>query len=109
MDAFTGWPLVWQAKKGGTAEELKQHLQDAFCTYGIPELLTSDGGPQYTSIIIRDFLEKWGVKHRITAAYNPHANMRAETGVKSMKRILMECVTKGDGLTGENAKKALME
>ena len=35
--------------------------------------------------------------------------MRAETGVKSMKRILREACTKGDGLQGEHARIALME
>ena len=109
VDAFSSWPIVYEATRGGSADELKEKLMECFSTYGIPEQLTSDGGPQYTSHLIRDFLRSWGVKHRICSAYNPHANMRAETGVKSMKRILREACTRGDGLTGERARIALME
>ena len=109
VDAFTSWPIVYAAKRGGTADELKEKLQECFSTYGIPENLTSDGGPQYTSHIVRDFLASWGVKHRICSAYNPHSNMRAETGVKSMKRILREAITRHDGLDGERARIAVME
>ena len=109
MDAFTAWPIVYAAKRGGTADELKERLQECFTTYGIPESITSDGGPQYTSHVVRDFLHSWGVRHRICSAYNPHSNMRAETGVKSMKRILREAITRGDGLEGERARIAVME
>ena len=30
----------------------------------------------------------WGVRQRVSTAYNPHANLRAETAVKSMKRLI---------------------
>ena len=109
VDAFTGWPLIWQAKRGGTAEELQASLRDAFTTYGIPERLTSARGPQYTAIETRQFLKSMGVTHRICSAYNPHSNMRAETGVKSMKRILQDSLVQGEGLEGEKAKMALLE
>ena len=38
---------------------------------------------------MEDFLARWGVDHRISADYNPHSNLRAETGVKTAKRTLM--------------------
>ena len=109
VDAFSGFPFVYEAAHGGTAEELKKHLMDCFTTYGIPEELMSDGGPQYTSGTISQFLKDWGVRHRISSAYNPHSNLRAETGVKSMKRILREAIGSGGGIDGMSARAALME
>ena len=41
-------------------------------------------------------LYRWGVSHRTSASYNPHGNLRAETGVKSAKRTLREN-TRADG------------
>lgn len=35
----------------------------------------------------QQFLTTWGVVHRVSSAYNPHANLRAEMAVKSMKRL----------------------
>ena len=57
-------------------------------TYGIPDSLTSDGGPEFASHATRTFLTDWGVHHRMSSAYHPHANCRAEVAVKSMKRLI---------------------
>ena len=50
--------------------------------------MATDGGAAYVAEGTRRFLENWGVKQRISTAYNPHANLRAETAVKSMKRLI---------------------
>ena len=63
-------------------------LREYFCTWGTPEELTSDGGSAYVAAATKRFLSDWGVRHRVSTAYNPHANLRAETGVKSMKRLI---------------------
>ena len=45
----------------------------------------------------RQFLTSWGVnQHRVSSAYHPHCNLRAETAVKSGKRLLLDN-TKADG------------
>ena len=72
--------------KSDTAEELVTALREYFCIYGVPDELTSDGGPPYVAQTTKNFLETWGIRQRIST-YNPHANLRAESGVKSMKRL----------------------
>ena len=89
VDRYSGWPVLKQCRDD-TAEELISALRDFFCTYGTPELLATDGGTVYTSSKTQAFLKTWGVRHRISTAYNPHANLRAETAVKSMKRLITE-------------------
>ena len=39
---------------------------------------------------VQTFLMKWGVHHRLSSAYFPHSNNRAELAVKTAKRLLME-------------------
>ena len=64
---------------------------------------------QFISHDLVSFLEKWGVKHRKSAPYNPHANLRAETAVKSAKRILT-LNTKSDGSPNwDSIKRALLQ
>ena len=109
VDAYTSWPIVRESGRGGTALELRDQLIEAFTNWGIPEILVTDGGPQFTAHTTQEFLRKWGVHHRITSAYNPHANLRAETGVKSMKRILTDNVGHGMKLNDKKAAVALME
>ena len=48
VDRYSGWPSVQQAKKGN-ASELINFLRTHFETFWAPEVLTSDGGPQYIS------------------------------------------------------------
>ena len=38
---------------------------------------------------MEQFLARWGVRHRTSSDYNPHSNLRAETAVKTAKRLLM--------------------
>ena len=47
---------------------------------GVPEVLSTDGGTQFVSHIVQEFLRAWGCKHRVSSAYFPHSNTRAELG-----------------------------
>lgn len=42
-------------------------------------------------------LQAWSVHHRISAAYNPHSNCRAEIAVKSTKRLIVRTERNTDG------------
>ena len=84
-DRFSGWASVRYFPKEASSKELMKVFRDVFTTFGVPQEVTTDGGPQFISHDLVSFLEKWGVKHRNSAPYNPHANLRAETAVKSVK------------------------
>ena len=86
VDRYSGWPIVSPATNGATG--LAHTLRDTFATFGIPSTLTTDGGPEFTSNTTRELLSSWGVQHRLTSAYNPHSNNCAETGVKTIKRMI---------------------
>ena len=47
---------------------------------------------------VEKFLDKWGVRHRVSSAYHPHSNNCAETAVKTFKRLLMENMKSSLGL-----------
>lgn len=97
VDRFSGWPIVASANKG--AAGLAAVLRETFASFGIPDSLTSDGGPEFTAHSTTELLNNWGVQHRLCSAYNPHANNRAETAVKTMKRLISGNTGPGGTLT----------
>ena len=62
--------------------ELIQH-------FSIPEVLYSDGGPQFVKDGELDyFCEEWGIRHICSSPYMPRSNGVAESGVKEMKKLI---------------------
>ncbi len=51
----------------------------------------------------------WGVRHRVSSAYHPHSNLRAETAVKSMKRLIASNVGSGGSLDNDNFAEAILQ
>ena len=87
VDRFSNWPSVYKVEKAkGLIKALRWH----FVAHGAAEEVSSDGGPEYTASETEQFLKRWGVAHRLSSAYHPHSNLRAELGVKVIKRMLRE-------------------
>ena len=63
-------------------------LRKWFEAFGVPEQISSDGGTEFTSEYTQAFFSKWGVEHRISSAYHPQSNGRAEVAVKTVKRLM---------------------
>ncbi|XP_021352553.1 uncharacterized protein LOC110449789 [Mizuhopecten yessoensis] len=47
VDRYSNWPIVHRSDSW--ADGLVKRLRETFVTFGIPEELTSDGGPQFTA------------------------------------------------------------
>ena len=91
-DRLSGWVEVLSSTAGtnlaGSAG-LVRHLRSFFATFGVPEEISSDGGPEFTAKGTQDFLRLWGVRHRVSSASSPQSNGWAEVAVKTAKRLLL--------------------
>ena len=75
--------------KSITSTATIRELRKIFTTFGIPEQLVSDNGPQFTSAEFSQFLKSNGVKHIKAAPYHPSTNSIAERFVQSFKRVML--------------------
>ena len=79
-DRMSGWSEVYSAPSGSWyagARGLLRCLRSFFSTFGVPEELASDGGPEFSADITKKFFEQWDIRHRVSSAYFPQANGRA--------------------------------
>ena len=67
IDRFSNWLSVFQLEKDAS-EELLKILGEYFAIFGIPITFISDGTKVFTSKSVEDFLQRYGVIHRVTTA-----------------------------------------
>ena len=63
-------------------------LDSIFADRGLPSVLVSDNGPQFTSSAFKDHMKSRGVKHVLTPPYHPASNGAAERAVGVLKDAL---------------------
>ena len=106
VDRYSGWPGIYQ---GDAGEDVIDILSTICETYGVPETVTTDGGKNYTSKKVEQFLKDFGIRHRVSSVANPHANTRAELGVKTVKRLLKDNLTNTGTVDKRKLNRALLQ
>ena len=95
VDRFSGWPVVEEwIGRDLRSKDIIDELRKWFMMMGAPNRLRSDGGPQFTSSEIREFLDEWGVLHVFSSPHFPQSNGHAEAAVKAMKILLIKTAPK---------------
>ena len=108
VDRFSNWLSIFQLDHD-TSEGLLKVLREYFAIFGIPITFTSDGAKVFTSKSVEEFFDRYGVVHRITTAYNPRSNKRAEVAVKSAKRLIRDNLSQTGSLNTDNLTRALLQ
>jgi hypothetical protein len=62
--------------------------EEIFTRFGIPQKIDIDGGMQFTSRLIRDLMEKYRIKHRVTTPYHRQDNRHVEGTNKILETII---------------------
>ena len=109
VDRFSGWLCIYYFRGEMGSKSLVNVLRELFTSYGAPEEISSDGGPQFIGNVYKDFLTRWGVKSRISSVAYPQSNGRAELGVKTAKRLIHNNVASDGSLNTDKVARALLQ
>ena len=67
IDSYSKWLEVFETRNT-SAESTCDILRTLFASYGLPEEVVSDNGPQFTSSIFKSFLKNSGVKQTLNTS-----------------------------------------
>jgi transposase InsO family protein len=73
------------------SETVIHKLKLNFARHGIPDILISDNGPQFSSHDFSKFCNNWNIKYEPISPGNSQANGAAEAAVKIAKQMMKKC------------------
>ena len=101
---LTGWLEISYFLGSCTSSDVINLVREFFS-----EKISTDGEPNLDSKAVLSFLSNWGVRRRLSSAYYPQSNGRAEAAVKTAKRIISDNTgTKGNIYTDKIARALLL-
>ena len=74
-----------------TSQSIIISLKTIFSRFGIPEIFTSDNGPNYASKDFANFAKDYGFTHVTSSPLYAQANGEAERAVQTVKRLFDKC------------------
>ena len=87
IDSFFKWIDVHEVSCTTSGASIDK-LRYMFASYGLPEEIVSDNGPQFVLEEFDMFLKKNGIKHSPIPLYHPASNGSAERAVQTVKQAL---------------------
>lgn len=90
QDYYSKYPEVARVKNI-TSTEIINRLKDTFARHGIPHTLRTDNGTQFTSKEFKCFQQQYKFRWITSSPLHSQSNGLAESGVKTVKRILKKC------------------
>ncbi len=84
VDSYSKWIEVIPLTSANSVNTIDS-LRNVFATHGLPKMMVTDNGSQFTSSEFQDFMKRNGIKHVCSSPYHPSTNGLAERAVQSFK------------------------
>jgi hypothetical protein len=78
-----------------TSQAVVDKLKSHFARYGSPTKVMSDNGPQFIAETFTRFATEWDFEHLCSSPGHSQSNGKAESAVKTAKRIMTKCAKAG--------------
>lgn len=81
-----------------TSNQIINSMYKIFSSYGIPEIVVSDGGPCFSAENFEKFSRDWQFRHIFSSPHNPQSNGQVERFVQTTKNIIKKSILSGSNL-----------
>ena len=89
VDYLSRFPEIAQLPETSSSTVISR-LKSIFARHGIPKILRSDNGPQYSSTQFAAFAKEYGFAHITSSPNHPQSYGEAERMVKTVKSLLFK-------------------
>jgi len=87
VDYFTKW-VEAEPTENVTSKDVIKFLINVFSRHGVPQVITTDNGVQFTSDMTKIFLDLYDVYVKFTSTYHPESNGLTENRNKEIGKLL---------------------
>ena len=75
-----------------TSKQVITYCKSQFARHGIPDILITDNGPQFSSTVFKEFARQYAFKHCTMSPHYPQANGMAEKAVQTAKNLIKKAI-----------------
>uniref|UniRef100_A0A8C4RPS8 Gypsy retrotransposon integrase-like protein 1 n=1 Tax=Erpetoichthys calabaricus TaxID=27687 RepID=A0A8C4RPS8_ERPCA len=93
-DYFSAYPEVC-ALNTTNSETVIKCLKAVFSRYGVPNVVFSDNGPQFTSLHFKNFAKEWDFVHQTSSPNYPQSNGLVERSIQTIKHLMKKSKESG--------------
>jgi transposase InsO family protein len=93
VDHATKWVEGIPTTHADAATSIKMIKDIIFPRFGVPRVLSTDGGTHFMEGTFRKILRKYGVTHRVSSPYHPQTSGQVELLNREIKSILQKTVS----------------
>jgi hypothetical protein len=88
VDYVSKWVEAIPCRAVDAKHSKKMFHEIIFLRFGVPRMVTSDGGTYFIDRNFHHYLLKYGIHHNVATSYHPQTSGQAETSNKQIKNIL---------------------
>lgn len=92
IDYYSKWVELILLGNNAHSDTVIKHLKSIFARFGIPAVLVSDGGPQFSSFNFDNFARDWGFSCIKSSPRYPQSNGMVERAKQTIKKMLRKAV-----------------
>ncbi|XP_031350539.1 uncharacterized protein K02A2.6-like [Photinus pyralis] len=92
VDYYSKFIELEELKINTTSNKIINILKSIFARHGVPKIVVTDGGPQFSSDHFKQFSTDWCFNHTLTSPYHSQSNGMAERHVQIAKKLLKKTI-----------------